>query len=65
MITQAAVTQPQNAKEIFKKLPELNQRVVTCLLNFLEDLCKPECVEKTKMGKDNLAMGKKQLSFFF
>lgn len=54
--TETCVSKPDKASDVFKRLPELNQRVVTCILNFLEDLIQPAYVEKTKMNKENLAL---------
>jgi len=47
---------PEKAMEIFRQLPPLSQNVVSFIINFLQELSKPENVETTKMSKENLAM---------
>jgi len=47
---------PEKAIEIFRQLPPLSQNVVSFIINFLQELSKPENVETTKMSKENLAM---------
>jgi hypothetical protein len=42
--------------EILEQLPAVNNKVVVYLVNFLQELSKPEIVEETKMSPDNLAM---------
>ncbi|XP_022209823.2 hornerin [Drosophila obscura] len=47
---------PDKAKEIFTKLPEINQLVLTYLIHFLQQFSIPEVVSNTKMDSSNLAM---------
>ncbi|KAH8343672.1 hypothetical protein KR059_003771, partial [Drosophila kikkawai] len=47
---------PDKAKEIVNKLPEINQLVLTYLIHFLQQFSNPEVVSCTKMDSSNLAM---------
>ncbi|EDX12137.1 GD20009 [Drosophila simulans] len=47
---------PDKAKEIVNKLPEINQLVLTYLIHFLQQFAIPEVVSCTKMDSSNLAM---------
>ncbi|KAH8295409.1 hypothetical protein KR018_010941, partial [Drosophila ironensis] len=47
---------PDKAKEIVNKLPEINQLVLTYLIHFLQQFSIPEVVSCTKMDSSNLAM---------
>ncbi|XP_017057126.1 hornerin isoform X2 [Drosophila ficusphila] len=47
---------PDKAKEIVNKLPEINQLVLTYLIHFLQQFSVSEVVTCTKMDSSNLAM---------
>ncbi|XP_002138094.2 hornerin [Drosophila pseudoobscura] len=47
---------PDKAKEIVNKLPEINQLVLTYLIHFLQQFSNSEVVSNTKMDSSNLAM---------
>ncbi|EDW84548.2 uncharacterized protein Dwil_GK13079 [Drosophila willistoni] len=47
---------PDKAKEIVNKLPEINQLVLTYLIHFLQQFSNSEVVSCTKMDSSNLAM---------
>ncbi|XP_036672625.2 rho GTPase-activating protein 39 [Drosophila suzukii] len=47
---------PDKAKEIVNKLPEINQLVLTYLIHFLQQFSISEVVSCTKMDSSNLAM---------
>ncbi|KAH8312783.1 hypothetical protein KR044_012940, partial [Drosophila immigrans] len=47
---------PDKAKEIVNKLPQINQLVLTYLIHFLQQFSNPEIVSCTKMDSSNLAM---------
>ncbi|KAM8704369.1 hypothetical protein ACLKA7_008903 [Drosophila subpalustris] len=47
---------PDKAKEIVNKLPQINQLVLTYLIHFLQQFSNPEVVSCTKMDSSNLAM---------
>ncbi|XP_017874223.1 PREDICTED: filaggrin-2 isoform X3 [Drosophila arizonae] len=47
---------PDKAKEIVNKLPQINQLVLTYLIHFLQQFSNPEVVACTKMDSSNLAM---------
>uniref|UniRef100_A0A1I8MH79 Rho GTPase-activating protein 39 n=1 Tax=Musca domestica TaxID=7370 RepID=A0A1I8MH79_MUSDO len=47
---------PDKAKAIVDKLPELNKLVLTYLIHFLQQFSHPDVVSATKMDSSNLAM---------
>ncbi|XP_030565872.1 filaggrin [Drosophila novamexicana] len=47
---------PDKAKEIVNKLPQINQLVLTYLIHFLQQFSNSEVVSCTKMDSSNLAM---------
>ncbi len=47
---------PEKAMEVVSQLPPVSQKIIIFIINFLQDLTKPEYVEVTKMNADNLAM---------
>src|SRR5689334_20839909 len=42
--------------QVIQQLPSLNQKVIYFMLSLIRELMKPEIVEATKMGKENLAV---------
>ncbi|KAF2072754.1 hypothetical protein CYY_005942 [Polysphondylium violaceum] len=53
---QSAVDAPTNAIELVKKIPAINQKVLTYLIHFIQIFCKLEFVAHSKMGVSNLSM---------
>jgi len=53
---QSAIDTPTNALEIVKKIPAINQKVLTYLIHFIQIFCKLEFVAHSKMGVSNLSM---------
>lgn len=47
---------PDKGLEVIEQIPALNKQVLVYLINFIQELTKPETVEATKMSTDNLAM---------
>lgn len=55
--TDIAVKHPETSQtEVMGKLPPINQKILTSLINFLQVFARPEFVSKSKMGIQNLSM---------
>ncbi|EGC33638.1 hypothetical protein DICPUDRAFT_56354 [Dictyostelium purpureum] len=51
-----ATTKKEQVCELVASLPLLNQKIIGYIIEFLQEAIKPEYVETSKMGSDNLAM---------
>jgi len=51
-----ATENPEKALELMDSLPPLNQKIISYIIHFLQELSKPDVVDFTKMSPDNLAM---------
>lgn len=51
-----ATETPEKGMEVLNQIPALNKKILIYLINFLQELAKPEYVEQTKMSVDNLSM---------